>query len=677
MSPRAVRDTRGKALDLWIAPPDAGEPLVCIATSFTFDATFFETECVGRFLQMDSHPSESDAVAYLVEREEKLAAAKVCALVDRRHAREKESFRWDIIGVLVPRAIQHAKMSLLVWGGHARLIVGSGNLTEPGYRSNLEVFGFLDISREEGGDRTSFLTAMDFLESIIERGVGDDGEATPKGRAIAGLTAARRRIAQWDDVPSRGGPSLILGAPGRSALTHMMERWPAGGPPRKAIIVSPFFDPPGKSPSTVNALAEKLAQRGHAELVFQVRGETIPGDQRRIFMPREAVVAAEESCKEVRVQQVTLVQDGDVRMLHAKLLRLENESWCLVMAGSSNFTAAGLTAATGGSFEANLLYRYGVGEAEHKRLDEFWPEVVDEVLGSDADVVWDAEPEELEDGSGDSVPLPECFHEALFLPGKEPRLRVELKDGLPKRWSIASEEGEVILSSRSKPSSGTHEVSWTNAAPPFVLTVSWEGETGTLVANWPVNVSNSAALPPPEALRDLSLEELIAILASSRPLSEAVVAVLRKRRRRGTASAEVLDPLKRLDSPTYLLRRTKRVAAALERLRERLERPALSRESFEWRLNGAIGPIALADAFVREAALDGEARFYLAELALTLSRVSAAKAAMGGLSRDRVADMLTVAIAALKQRAGELPTTSGTEQLNKYVAASFREAVRK
>jgi hypothetical protein len=32
-----------KALDLWQSPEGAGEPLVCLATSFTFDAAFFET----------------------------------------------------------------------------------------------------------------------------------------------------------------------------------------------------------------------------------------------------------------------------------------------------------------------------------------------------------------------------------------------------------------------------------------------------------------------------------------------------------------------------------------------------------------------------------------------------------------------------------------------------------
>jgi hypothetical protein len=155
MSRRKSDESSGKALDLWEAPAGGGEPLVCVATSFTFDAAFFEAECVGRFLQMNTHPSESESVGYLIEREEKLAAAKVCALIDRRPARDKESLRWDVLGVLVPKAIQHAKIALLAWGNHVRVIVGSGNLTVPGYRKNLEVFGTIELSKTDGGHRDS------------------------------------------------------------------------------------------------------------------------------------------------------------------------------------------------------------------------------------------------------------------------------------------------------------------------------------------------------------------------------------------------------------------------------------------------------------------------------------------------------------------------------------------
>src|SRR5262245_4917865 len=121
MSRRKVVDRAfGKALSLWETPKDAGEARVCIASTFTFDATFFETECLGRFLGMDAHPAESDAVSYIVEREEKLAIARVTVLADRRHARDKESLRWDVLGVLVPGAIQHSKVSLLAWANHVR-----------------------------------------------------------------------------------------------------------------------------------------------------------------------------------------------------------------------------------------------------------------------------------------------------------------------------------------------------------------------------------------------------------------------------------------------------------------------------------------------------------------------------------------------------------------------------
>ena len=63
-------ETYGKALDLWQPPSHAGDALICIATTYTFDATFFETECIGRFLSMEAHPTESASVAYLIEREE-------------------------------------------------------------------------------------------------------------------------------------------------------------------------------------------------------------------------------------------------------------------------------------------------------------------------------------------------------------------------------------------------------------------------------------------------------------------------------------------------------------------------------------------------------------------------------------------------------------------------------
>lgn len=667
----------GKALDLWQPPIGAGEPLVCVATSFTFDATFFETECIGRFLAMDNHPSESESVGYLIEREEKLAAARVCALIDRRHAREKESLRWDVLGVLVPRAIQHSKVSLLAWANHVRVIIGSGNLTLPGYRKNLEVFGAIELSKNDGGSRTTVNNTLTFLDTVVNLAVGDAGEETPKKRTTDALAAVRRQIARWPDT-SDDAPSTVFGLPGSSIIAKLSELWPSNGPIRSASVVSPFFDRASRQKDAINGLIGLMAKKRPREISIDVRADDLPDGKTRVYAPLEMVKVAGASC-DTSVHRVLPEQHDELRDLHAKMLRLSNESWSMLLAGSSNFTAAGLGVdADHCNLEANLLYRVKASTNTHRHLDKIWPDVSDYELDPDAEsLIWDPEPEEMEGGS-DTPPLPGAFKEAIFVPGSDARLKITLADPLPTIWSIYSPNESELLGSGRKTSAGQHVVPWGGQPVPFVLQVAWSNSEGqTCAASWPVNVSNPGALPPPDSLRDLTLEELLDILSSSRPLPQAVVDVL-TRRTKGGARDTLLDPLKRLDSQAFLLRRTKRVSLALERLRERLERPALTHDAYEWRLKGAIGPAQLADAFVKEASLPGEAKFYLAELALMLSRVIPQRPAVGGLAAAEISTLIAESITEIKGRADLLNVPEQTmSPLDDYAVAAFVEAVAK
>lgn len=675
MSKKKSSEGLGKALDLWEAPEDAGEPLICVATTFTFDASFFETECVGRFLHMQTHPSESESVGYLIEREEKLAAAQVCALVDRRHAREKESLRWDVLGILVPKAIQHAKVALLVWGNCVRVAVGSGNLTEPGYRRNLEVFGKIDISREFGGDVRAVVRTIEFLETVLTLAVGDDAPNTPRRRATDALVAARRHISGWVQSPtSKRTPTPVFGLPGEGVLSQLEALWPSAAPSRVAHVLSPFFDTPPGDRVALQALLPHLAKKRPRDLHFYVRAESQPDGTKRVYAPLGMLKTARQSC-DVSVFEVSAVQTDELRALHAKMLWLENDEWILLLAGSSNFTGAGLAAPRGyGSCEANLVYRLKASDSDRKSLDQVWPDVENDELGlDDPNLLWDPVPEELE-GGGDDLPLPACFQDAIYIPGSEPVLAVSLAAELPESWSVRNADGSTLLGSGLETGPGRHLIPWANRPVPFVLHVLWQLEGGTAAASWPVNVSNPSGLPPPDALRDLTLEELLEILSSTRPLHDAVVRVIEKRVKGKRVDIE-LDPLKRHDSPAFLLRRTKRVAIALERLRDRLERPALSRDSFEYRLNGAVGPMALADAFVRDAEVTGEAKFYLAELALTLQRVKVTAPAAGGLAVDAVREMIAAAIASTQSRASGLPVEEHTAMIDAYAAAAFAEAI--
>jgi hypothetical protein len=676
MGSRKTDETYGKALDLWQAPANAGDPLVCIATTYTFDATFFETECIGRFLQMSAHPSETASVAYLIEREEKLAGARVHALVDRRHARDKESLRWDVIGVIVPRATQHAKLAVLAWKDHVRLVIGSGNLTEPGYRKNVEVFGAVDISREEGGDKAALGSTLDFLEELAELGVGGDDPATPKARLLDSIRQVRQHVRSWPAVQDKTDPIPVFNGPTRSALRELEQHWPSGSPPREAYVVSPFFDHPPNDARALDAFSALLAKRGGTVSYFYVKTELLPDGRTRVYAP--AQIGRPEGQKHDReVYSLTREQQGELREVHSKLLSLGNDDWRVLMIGSSNFTAAGLGVNERASnVEANLLYRLKTSDPAYPKLDRIWPDVDEDRLEPDsANLIWNPGFEEEEDG-GDACPLPAAFKEALFHPAAEPALMLTLTDSLPAAWTIRVPAGRLLLSSTTA-GAGVHTIPWTDATPPFVLEVTWQAADGaTLAASWPVNATNVAALPPPEALRSLSLEELLEILASTRPLPAAVVDAIRKREKKKHADPS-LDPLKRLDSQAFLLRRTKRVARALDRVRQRLEMPALTRDAYEWRLRGAVGPMTLADAFVREARLPGEAQFCLAELALSLRRVDPARPAQGGLSASVIRECIHTAIAEIESLASALPTTSETSMLDTYVREAFLEATAK
>ncbi|HOI55908.1 MAG TPA: hypothetical protein PLP01_11710, partial [Phycisphaerae bacterium] len=86
----------GRLLDAWTPPPDAGSPIGCVATTFTFDPVFFEEQCLGRLVQMETGANE-DGRLYLVEREEKLSQLACAAvLVDQHNCRGTRSLRWDL-----------------------------------------------------------------------------------------------------------------------------------------------------------------------------------------------------------------------------------------------------------------------------------------------------------------------------------------------------------------------------------------------------------------------------------------------------------------------------------------------------------------------------------------------------------------------------------------------------
>lgn len=649
MAPKSdIPEGHGKLLEAWEAPDGAGDPIGCLATTFTFAPAFFEEECLARFLNLETDAAE-DGPLYLIEREEKLSQL-VCAAViaDQHHCRGTRNLRWDLHAARPAQGILHAKVSLLCWSKQVRVIVASANLTEDGYRRNREVFGVLDFL-DGGGVPLSLLhEIVRFLRACLDlSGQGNLNPSTQRASAL--LDRVDAVVGSWgvsDESHGREPVRVlpILTGPGRKDLfAQLADVWPQSSPPALAWVVSPFFDPPE---ATRNGPAEAiwgmLRKRDETSVTYCVETEEAQDSKKIVLRAPQSLMTARpkrESCSVIMRE----LQPDTERPLHAKELWFENDRWAALVIGSSNFTSPGTGVGRVSHYEANLVYlldRERGARGAYPNLERRF--IVSEEL-SKPEEAWQfmsASPDDA-DSPSDVPVLPAGFLSATYRMPAVGQARVELLLGgnLPAEWIVQNENEQEIASAArvaGENLSRPIHVPWTGR-PPSGLWVTWTGAKGK--AWWPVNISSSSDLPPPDELKDLPLEVLIDILTSARPLHEAMRTYLRRQERAkhagGTDAGIDFDPHKRVDTSAFLLQRTRRYSWALAGLRSRLERPVPTEECLEWRLHGPVGVQAVATALGREANSDTERAFLVAELALELCRVQP-QTAPGALSALRV-----------------------------------------
>jgi len=626
MSPQSYRDdVRERFLDSWVRREGFGQPIGCIATSYTFDAAFFEEECLGRFVGMETQPDEDKRV-YLVEREERLSQVSCVVLVDAGHVPRSRSLRWDLLPVTVPSGgIQHAKVSLLIWEHHVRVLVASANLTEYGYRRNFEHVGVLDFTAEGSAPLALLSDALHFLEGLATLAPGGEEGATvgPHASLRRLLTRVGQLTESWPPAEAGRGPmvSWLTTLPGEDPVFDQIQdvHWVGSGPSH-AEVLSPFYNDGARAKQQADGLIGLMGKRGSLSIMFRGPGHVAADDSTQLGIPQ---ALSEPWNARVR-HHFEFIPDSDeeseLRPLHAKSLWLQRDDRALFMIGSSNFTCAGFGTASGPrNVEANLVYKLPTTrDAFARRCEACFP---DSQRPGDP-VVFLQEIQEQTPDPQEFVPLPVVFGEALFVPGGETgSLRLALTGDVPSGFLVTAEDGTELLAWEEWESGGRQrhvELSWHDARPPSSLLVTWQTAVGDTVRSlWVVNVTDAAGLPPPEELRDLSLEELVEILSSARPLHEALSRVWRRQGEAfGVRPDLVFDPHKKVDTRNYLIRRVRRISGALEGLRQRLERPAYDHEALRWRLHGPIGPVALARRLAEE---EGEGSgFMIAEVAMTL-----------------------------------------------------------
>lgn len=623
-----------KPLELWMPTADAGAPVACLATSFTFDADFFDRDCLSRFLGLTATFGEGGAasdLALAIEMEERLAEASVAVVVDRSYRPEPRNLRWDLLPVAVPGALLHAKTVVLVWENLVRLVVGSANLTPAGYRRQVEMVAGFDIT--EGSADIPAPVARELLTEItriVELAPPECGAA--RSRALGIVADAQDRIDRMDPPASIRGVRMAVSpsGDGRSALDGFDQVWVPAARPRLCRALSPFWDSDPDPPNGVAAIAsaDRLSPRrrdgklARLELIVSV-GE-VAGAGTVVRAP-EAIRQAGPPTAEVTVRR--FVADNADRRLHAKWLEYRDDDWVAVMFGSSNLTAKGVGLARQSHRELNLWIGAERTSPIGKRLQKLVTagDVVDPAAVFEPDV---------DEDEIDVRPLPLGFVSAVISgPTHQTVLRLDLHGpGLPREWEVtlpgASAEGRTILGTAEWSGAEEVEIPFDGTVLPTCLDVSWiDGDGVARSATWAVNVDDPAHLPPPSELKDLPVDALLTVLASTRPIWSALAVQFATLLSSTPSDITQVDPLERHRLTTEaLLPRVRHQSAALAGMQARLSRPVASADTLRWRLFGAMSPNYLAERLVDHADdstwLPGEVRFLLAELALAVRSVT-------------------------------------------------------
>jgi hypothetical protein len=278
MSKLKKKSTGGTMLDLWRPPQGAGDPVGCMATTYTFAPGLFDEQCLARFLDIESEPDRED-LAFLLERESRLGSVYVGVLVDHTQAGVEHSLRWDVLPVRIRAAKQHAKLSLLVWSRHVRIIVASANLTEQGYRTNHEVAASLDLNHDEA-NAEALTDAVAFLRDLLLFVPGAAERPPEIRRAEAFLDQVTLLVQGWKPARSGGTirqqlvftlPSQGPGGSGRSSLEESVQACRArGGSPINMWVASPFFDLNGDTSQVTAASCKMMARSGGRQFWFCV-----------------------------------------------------------------------------------------------------------------------------------------------------------------------------------------------------------------------------------------------------------------------------------------------------------------------------------------------------------------------------------------------------------------------
>lgn len=716
------RDEEQPLSEYWKPPADSGlkggvgDPVACLATTFEFDADFFEAELLPRFLGLRFDRTENERT-FIIEREEVLAKTRVAVLVDvSKFDPRQTTLQWDQLPIQVPGGIQHGKVTLLVWERLVRLIVASANVTRQGYRRNRELFAALDFY--DGADSAPLKPLRDVFDVIEILCTWSRAlpAATQRVREKV-VEQARTRVRRWSSAPQDFRPrerprvNLVVGnpqhkaGPARSVLDQLVHIW-LPRRVRRLTVMTPFVGQAADGEDAVLSRMRNLPMARDVEGWLVVPEAPSPEERTHCIVPLPGHFG---QCWKKRFGQEAYVlpvpphvegADDKPRDLHAKALLIEGDSHDLLMVGSSNLTPHGMGI---GVFncEVNLAFEDKADETrEGQTFDDrlgipvSWEDAV-----SVDDVLWQEPDQVPADGSLDKPHLPTFFAWASYSQTTgQIRVGLDRSQLEPSAWTIniagqSAEQSAALFSRATSPAEASLLCfsldEKARGAHFAALRVNWQERDESRHEGFlAVSVEDRETdLLPPEEFRNLTVDSIIECLLSGRGPAEWAERQ-DTRRKRAPSTDAAIESLRAVDTSNYLLYRARRFGRALAAMADRIARTAPTPDAIRYRLvRDPLGPVHLAEALSCDGgrrdgdltpAETGYRLYALAEMVLSLGNVGRHIRHLTGRDAKWIMlvflearEKLRTTVQSLHERARTMP-----DNMDRYLDTAFAETAR-
>jgi hypothetical protein len=457
-----------KLIDRLVPDPAWGPMHGLLATTYELQPDFLELDFLPSVFGLGAWDDRSWTTRIALERRLFELDAAVVFTEARRYRGRPRSLRLEVLPVAgAPGCALHAKVTVLVFDRAVRLVVGSANLTEKGYRRNREVAAVLTASPSSRKQAPILVQAISGMSVALAPWLTATAQTL-----LQGAQEILRPLLNGADDPDTG---FIWSHAQTRLWREFLSRWPSGEPVRRISILSPFWSE--DAGLTLKLLLEQLNSTGTLAADAEIRlltdafqepdGRFLP-----VLPPGYAAfdwaslgvkATAQAVSPSIHPEEVGGMEGfTGTRALHAKILLMEGSRSGLAYLGSANFTAHGwgfLNGESATNVEAGLILRRPV---QSPAFDSLLPDLAGEPVLLTGGNTGDLRPPEI---TPDDEPWPGFFRSALLSPVPADDSQLELlievlPDSAARLWSarMPNKEGipgDILLSVENTQAAGT------------------------------------------------------------------------------------------------------------------------------------------------------------------------------------------------------------------------------